>query len=105
MTKSELIAKLARANPHLSREDVRKLVDAVFERIAQALSTGERVELRGFGVFDVRPLGPRERRNPRTGKLVAVQGSYKLFFKYGKVLRQKLNLTKAEGAAKKEEGE
>lgn len=91
MTKSELIKKLAFANPHLSKQDVRKMVEAIFERLTQALENGERVELRSFGVFDVKWQGPRERRNPRTGKQVAVQGSYKPFFKYGKTMRAILN--------------
>ena len=91
MTRSELIARLIQANQHLKQEDVRKVLQVVFDSITEALARGERVELRGFGVFDVKTQGPRERRNPRSGKQVAVLGEYKPFFKSGRVLRTRVN--------------
>jgi integration host factor subunit beta len=103
MTRSELIAELVAANEHLSKDDVRKVVDVVFARITDALAHGERVELRGFGVFDVKWQGPRERRNPRTGKQVAVLGGYKPFFKSGRSLREKLNQSLSDTETKGED--
>ena len=54
MTKSELIARLADANPHLYQRDVERIVSAIFDEITDALSRGDRVELRGFGAFSVK---------------------------------------------------
>ena len=51
MTKSELIARLAEANPHLFQRDVERIVSTIFDEISYALARGDRVELRGFGAF------------------------------------------------------
>lgn len=91
MTKSELIARLAAANPHLYHRDVERIVTTVFEEIAGALSRGDRVELRGFGAFSVKERGARIGRNPRTGDTVSVTSKYIPYFKTGKQLREKLN--------------
>ncbi|HSO43240.1 MAG: integration host factor subunit beta [Rhodospirillales bacterium] len=91
MTKSELIARLAAANPHLYHRDVERIVTTVFEEIASALSRGDRVELRGFGAFSVKERGARTGRNPRTGDTVSVTSKYIPYFKTGKQLREKLN--------------
>lgn len=91
MTKSELIARLAAANPHLYHRDVERIVTTVFEEIAAALSRGDRVELRGFGAFSVKERGARTGRNPRTGDTVSVTSKYIPYFKTGKQLREKLN--------------
>ncbi len=56
MTKSELIARLAEANPHLFQRDVERIVSTIFDEITQALSDGDRVELRGFGAFLLKPV-------------------------------------------------
>ena len=53
VTKSELIARLAAANPHLFQRDVERIVTTIFDEITSALATGDRVELRGFGAFSV----------------------------------------------------
>ena len=91
MTKSELIAHLAGANPHLRQPDVELIVTTIFEEITAALSRGDRVELRGFGAFSVKQRGARVGRNPRTGDSVDVAEKYIPFFKTGKELREKLN--------------
>ncbi|MGZ8996188.1 MAG: integration host factor subunit beta [Rhodospirillales bacterium] len=91
MTKSELIARLAAANPHLYHRDVERIVTTVFEEIAAALSRGDRVALRGFGAFSVKERGARTGRNPRTGDTVSVTSKYIPYFKTGKQLREKLN--------------
>ena len=62
MTKSELIAELSAANPHLLSRDVETIVATIFTEITAALSRGERVELRGFGAFTVK------HRDARTGQ-------------------------------------
>src|SRR5690242_6393015 len=91
MTKSELIAQLAAANPHLRAPDVELIVATIFDEIALALARGERVELRGFGAFTVKRRDARTGRNPRTGEAVAVNEKLVPFFKAGKELRERVN--------------
>jgi integration host factor subunit beta len=92
MIKSELIAKLAAENPHLTRADVERVVNTLLESITGALERGGRVELRGFGAFSVRGRPARSGRNPRTGETVEVQAKAVPFFKSGKELRERLNI-------------
>ncbi len=94
MIKSELIHKIANSNPHLYHRDVERIVKVVFDEIVEALSRGDRVELRGFGAFTVKHRAARQGRNPRTGKAVAVEEKFVPFFKTGKELRERLNRTK-----------
>jgi integration host factor subunit beta len=91
MTKSELIADLAAANPHLLARDAELIVATVFEEIVAALANGDRVELRGFGAFTVKRRNARTGRNPRTGETVAVEEKFVPFFKAGKELRERVN--------------
>lgn len=91
MIKSELIHKISAANPHLFHKDIERIVNVIFDEITEALARGDRVELRGFGAFTVKYRGPRQGRNPRTGKPVNVDEKYVPFFKTGKELREKLN--------------
>jgi integration host factor subunit beta len=90
MTKSDLVKRLADANPHLTMRDVERIVATVFNRIAAALAHGDRVELRGFGAFSTRARGARPARNPRTGKPVAVPDRVTPHFRTGKELRDRL---------------
>jgi integration host factor subunit beta len=91
MIKSELIAKLAAENPHLTQRDVERVVGVILDRIINALELGGRVELRGFGAFSVRSRPARAGRNPRTGDPVDVRAKHVPFFKSGKELRARLN--------------
>ncbi|WGF89986.1 integration host factor subunit beta [Marinivivus vitaminiproducens] len=92
MTKSDLIKRLAEANPHLYLRDVERIVTTVFDEISAALARGDRVELRGFGAFSVRERGSRLGRNPRTGEEVQVPDKVVPYFKTGKELRERLNV-------------
>ena len=91
MIKSELILRLAEANPYLFQRDVERIVTTVFEEISAALARGDRVELRGFGAFSVKQRPARTGRNPRTGATVQVTEKRVPFFKTGKELRERLN--------------
>src|SRR5215469_7146221 len=91
MTKSELILRLAEANPHLFHRDVERIVTTIFDEVAEALARGDRVELRGFGAFSVKQRDARTGRNPRTGESVSVLDKIIPFFKTGKQLRERLN--------------
>lgn len=91
MTKSDLIKRLAEANPHLYLRDIERIVSTVFDEVSEALARGERVELRGFGAFSVRHRSSRIGRNPRTGEEVKVPDKAVPYFKTGKDLRERLN--------------
>ena len=91
MIKSELVARLAQANPHLYQRDVERIVATIFDEISSALARGDRVELRGFGAFSVKSRPARVGRNPRTGQPVHVAEKFVPFFKTGKELRDRLN--------------
>lgn len=97
MIKSELIAKLAEANPHLYHRDVERLVNTIFEEITNALARGDRVELRGFGAFSVRSRPARRGRNPRTGAPVSVEEKHVPYFKTGKELRERIDNSRKTG--------
>ncbi|WP_322865240.1 integration host factor subunit beta [Aquicoccus sp. G2-2] len=91
MIRSELIQKIADENPHLYQRDVERIVNTVFEEVTDAMSRGDRVELRGFGAFSVKKRDARVGRNPRTGEAVKVEEKHVPFFKTGKLLRDRLN--------------
>jgi integration host factor subunit beta len=90
VTRTELIKRLAAANPHLYTRDVERIVATVFNQIGTALARGDRVELRGFGTFSTRARGARPARNPRTGEKVAVPDKAVPHFKTGKELHERL---------------
>ena len=91
MIKSELVEKVAAESPHLLQRDVERIVATVFEEITEAIATGNRVELRGFGAFSSKKREERMGRNPRTGDSVKVEEKHVPFFKTGKNLRKRLN--------------
>jgi integration host factor subunit beta len=72
-------------------QEAERVVTTIFDEIAEALSRGDRVELRGFGAFSVKDRQPRIGRNPRTGEAVPVEGKRVPYFKTGKELRERLN--------------
>ena len=91
MTRSELIAELAAARPHLPIREVERIVQVIFAEVSNALMRGDRVELRGFGAFTVKKRDARTGRNPRTGETVSVDEKVVPFFKAGKELRERVN--------------
>ena len=91
MIKSELIRRISSQNPHLYERDIEKVVNAIFDEMVEALRRGDRVELRGFGVFSPKRRGARTGRNPKTGAEVQVAQKVIAFFKTGKEMRARLN--------------
>ena len=93
MTRSELIALLAERFPQLVQKDAEMAVTEILGAIHAALIRGNRVEIRGFGVFDLNHRTPRQARNPKTGEPVAVPAKWVPAFKAGKVLRERVMTT------------
>ncbi len=90
MTKGELIEILAaRENFNLKRAET--VVNTIFDTMAGALIVEDRVEIRGFGSFEVRHYSSYRGRNPKTGAEVHVKAKKAPFFKTGKELRERVN--------------
>jgi len=92
VTKSELIELIAASQTQLSSRDVELAIKTILEQMSQALATGERIEIRGFGSFSLHYRGPRRGRNPKTGNAVELSGKYVPHFKPGKELRERVNV-------------
>jgi DNA-binding protein HU-beta len=86
MNKTELIAKVAES-ADLTKKDATKAVEAVFNTISDALKTGDKVQLIGFGNFEVRERSARKGRNPQTGDEIEIAASKIPAFKPGKQLK------------------
>jgi integration host factor subunit beta len=91
MTKSELIEKIAISQDQLPPRDVEQAVRMILERMANALVSKQRIEIRGFGSFSLHYRAPRTGRNPKTGDSVTLSGKYVPHFKPGKDLRDRVN--------------
>lgn len=87
MTKAELVDRVA-AKTGLTKKDVGRAVDAVFEAVTEALSGGERVQIVGFGTFEVRQRAARRGRNPQTGQDIEIAARKIPAFKAGKALKE-----------------
>ena len=96
MTKSDLIEKISFSHGQLSFKDVELSVKTIIEQMADRLSSGERVEIRGFGSFSLHYRAPRMGRNPKTGERVPLRGKHVPHFKPGKELRERVNVESAE---------
>lgn len=91
MNKSDLIEMLSKKLPSLATRDVEVIVNTIFDSMTDVLQHGGRIEIRGFGSFEVRVRKPRLGRNPKTGSSVAVGERRVPFFKVGKELRERVN--------------
>jgi len=91
MTKRDLIEKLAEKCKSLSQKDAETVVNTVFNSMTEALAKGERIEIRGFGSFQVKNREAREGRNPRSGEKVMVASKKVPFFKAGKELKKRVD--------------
>ena len=95
MTRSDLVGVLEQEQNQLSERDVELAVKTMLERMSEALASGERIEIRGFGSFTLHFREPRIGRNPKTGQSVALPGRYAPHFKPGKELRERVNVAVA----------
>ena len=91
MNKSDLIESLSKRLPNLAMRDVEVIVNTIFDSMTSELQRGGRIEIRGFGSFEVRTRKPRVGRNPKTGATVQVGERRVPFFKVGKELRERVN--------------
>ena len=91
LTKSELVAYITHDQPQLSEQDVELAVNSILDRMASALATGERIEIRGFGSMTLHYRPPRIGRNPKTGEKVQVPEKYVPHFKPGANLRKRVD--------------
>src|ERR687887_1997150 len=90
MTKADLIDEVSKV-ANLTKKETETIVNTIFDNITDALSKGDKVELRGFGSFRIRHRNSRKGRNPKTGSNVAVPEKRVPFFKVGKRLRELVN--------------
>jgi integration host factor subunit beta len=91
MTKSDLIDIMASGQSTLSERDVEYAIKLMLQQMSDALASGERIEIRGFGSFTLHSRPARTRPNPKTGGVVAVPAGHVPHFKLGKQLRDRVN--------------
>jgi integration host factor subunit beta len=91
MTKSELIEKVVQSHGMLNVKVSEIVVNTVFDSIEEALKSGDKVEIRGFGSFTIRERLGREARNPKSGEVVRIPSKKTPFFKTGKELKERVN--------------
>ena len=91
MTRSELIDRLHSRFPALLHADAKSVVTVILDAIAHQLVSENRIEIRGFGSFDLVYRKPRLGRNPKSGEKVSVPGKYRPHFKAGKELRERVD--------------
>ncbi|MCI5148503.1 MAG: integration host factor subunit beta [Candidatus Electrothrix sp. MAN1_4] len=90
MLKRELVSEVTEQLGGYYKQDVAQAVDIILENIAQALTEGRRVEIRGFGSFSVRTRKPRTTKNPKTGKMMDIPERKTLHFTMSKSLKEVL---------------
>lgn len=91
MVKSELIARIANKQSHLSVKDIELGINHIVECMGNNLGKGHRIEIRGFGSFSLHYRPPRKAHNPKTGARVYTAAKYTPHFKPGKDLRERVN--------------
>ena len=100
MNKAELVAKIAET-AEISKVDAEKALKATTEAIQAALVAGDKVQLVGFGTFEVSERAARNGRNPRTGEEMKIKAAKTPKFRAGKGLKDAVNVTKKKAPAKK----
>ena len=91
VVKSKLLKDLSKNYPNFLKKDLEKFTNIILKEIKNTLKKGERVELRGFGIFSTKTQKPRISRNPKTGEKVNTQEKKTIHFKMSKDLFKKLN--------------
>ena len=82
---------MAKRSPLLAAKDAEIAVNAILDAMISSLASGQRIEIRGFGSFNINHRPPRTARNPKTGEKVAVPEKFVLQFKAGKALKARVD--------------
>ena len=90
MNKTDLVNVVA-AETQFTKKDVEAAINATFEAIANALKEGDKVQLIGFGTFEVKEAAAREGRNPKTGEAIKIPAAKRPAFSASKVLKDSVN--------------
>ena len=90
MNKTDLVNVVANET-NLTKKDVDAVVNATFNAIASALKEGDKVQLIGFGTFEVKATAEREGRNPKTGETIKIAAAKKAAFSASKALKDDIN--------------
>jgi nucleoid DNA-binding protein len=90
VTKKEIVKTIS-DETGLNQQQIKQVVQKTFDSIVQTLVEEGRIELRNFGVFQVRPRAARKARNPRTGRQVEVPEKFVVSFKPGKIMEERVN--------------
>jgi integration host factor subunit beta len=93
VVKSELVRALNEKLPELQIRDVELALNCMLKQMADALAQGQRIEIRGFGSFDLHRRPPRIARNPKTGQGINLPAKVAIHFKPGKEMRVRVNAT------------
>jgi integration host factor subunit beta len=91
MTKSELIEKITMKLGTLTHPKVEVAVNSILELMRESLGNGQRIEIREFGIFNIKTQQARTVRNPKTGELLENEAKAKVHFKPGKGLKDRVN--------------
>src|SRR5437868_1412306 len=94
LIKSQLIGELSKHFPHLPEKDIALAVNHIIEHLSTVLSQSGRIEVRGFGSFNLHYRPSRRAHNPKTGEKLVTEPKYAVHFKPGKELREKVNNNK-----------
>lgn len=103
MIKSELIERIAARMTHLPEKQVADGLNKLIDLMSEALISGQRIEIRGFGSFSLHYRPPRNAHNPKTGEKVVTEAKYSPHFKPGKELRERVNSSRATHPIEKED--
>ena len=91
MLKSQILKKLQKKHNNLSNDDIEQLFNIFIKKITNSLKNGQNIEIRGFGTLSRKINKEKFVRNPKTNQKLFKNESYKLHFKIGKILHQKIN--------------
>ena len=91
MLKSQILEKLQKKHNNLSNDDIEQLFNIFIKKITNSLRNGQNIEMRGFGTLSRKINKEKFVRNPKTNQKLFKNQNYKLHFKIGKILHQKIN--------------
>lgn len=91
LIKSQLIGELSKNFPHLPEKDIALAVNHIIEHMSDNLANGGRIEIRGFGSFNLHYRPPRRAHNPKTGEKLVTNPKHAVHFKPGKEMRERVN--------------